>query len=404
MIKFTPCHFNFNVKIVTQVLILTLKRCYDADDCWEDFCVRRLHKLLLWVIYLLYEVVQMLAGKKKETLKTIAETLNVTHTTVSNVFNRPEKVSPELRAKVLAYAESINYTGPSGAGRFLRTGKSGTLGVIFNDNLSYVFTDRHDIALMRGIAEECEINGINIALMPLRANNDLKKRMMSAIVDGYILNATYNDDEIVRAALSSGLPVVTTDFKVPGCPCVMIDDRVAMVEICNYLLNKGHTNFGIISFPIKHQSDLITPLSKISNSYDNDVAWMRINACIKTLSQAGIDINKCMVAEQDHNENGGEKAAKALLTANPDITAIICLSDRFAWGAYSYCQSQHIEVPGKIAITGFDDIDIQNPPIKLTTIRQPIVLKGRQAAEMLINNQLDHDCILDYEFIIRDSA
>ncbi len=33
----------------------------------------------------------MTTGKKRETLKTIAETLNVTHTTVSNVFNRPEK-------------------------------------------------------------------------------------------------------------------------------------------------------------------------------------------------------------------------------------------------------------------------------------------------------------------------
>ncbi|VTR60816.1 Bacterial regulatory proteins, lacI family [Serratia fonticola] len=41
----------------------------------------------------------MTTGKKRETLKTIAETLNVTHTTVSNVFNRPEKVSPELREK-----------------------------------------------------------------------------------------------------------------------------------------------------------------------------------------------------------------------------------------------------------------------------------------------------------------
>lgn len=257
---------------------------------------------------------------------------------------------------------------------------------------------------MRGIAEECEKNGINIVLMPLRANSDLKKRMMSAIVDGYILNATYSDDEIVRSALSSGLPIVTTDFKVPNCPCVAINDTAAMVEICQYLLKKGHRRFGIISFPIKYHTGVITPLGQVSEDYDNSVAWTRINACIETLSQAGVDINKSFVAEQVHNEEGGTQAAKDLLEAQPDITAIICLSDRFAWGAYHYCQSQNIKVPGEIAITGFDDIDIQSPPIALTTIRQPIVLKGRQAAKLLITNQLDNDCVLDYEFVIRDSA
>lgn len=257
---------------------------------------------------------------------------------------------------------------------------------------------------MRGIAEECEKNGINIVLMPLRANSDLKNRMMSAIVDGYILNATYSDDEIVRTALSSGLSIVTTDFKIPNYPCVTIDDVAAMNEICQYLLNKGHRCFGIISFPINHHSGIVTPLGKISADYDNAVAWTRINACINALTQAGIDINQSLVAEQIHSEEGGTEAAKYLLEAQPGITAIICLSDRFAWGAYQYCQSQNIKVPGEIAITGFDDIDIQSPPIELTTIRQPIVLKGRQAAKLLITNQLDHDCILDYEFVIRDSA
>ena len=257
---------------------------------------------------------------------------------------------------------------------------------------------------MRGIAEECEKNGINIVLMPLRSNSDLKKRMMSAIVDGYILNATYSDDEIVRTALNSGLPIVTTDFKIPNCPCVAIDDSAAMAEICQYLLAQGHTRFGIISFPIKHHVGAITSLGKLSGDYDNSVAWGRINACVETLAQAGIDISQSFVSEQVHNEEGGTQAAKDLLETQPDITAIICLSDRFAWGAYHYCQSENIKVPDEIAITGFDDIDIQTPPIELTTIRQPIVLKGRNAAKLLITNQLDHDCILNYEFVIRKSA
>lgn len=346
----------------------------------------------------------MTTSKKRETLKTIAEALNVTHTTVSNVFNRPEKVSPELRDKILAYTESINYHGPAGAGRFLRTGQCGTLGVIFNDNLSYVFSDRHDIALMRGIAEECEKNGINIALMPLKANNELKKRMMGALVDGYILNATYNNDEIVQAALTSGLPVVTTDIKLQNFACVSIDDGAAMQAICQHLLAAGHKKFGIVSFPVNRHSDVLSPLAKFSTEYDNGVAFGRINACIKALTNAGIDLRTSYVVEQPHSETGGETAAQALLAAEPDISAIICLSDRFAFGVYQFCQSHNISVPGQIAITGFDDIDIQDPPIGLTTIRQPIVLKGREAARALISGQLARDISLDFELIVRDSA
>lgn len=346
----------------------------------------------------------MTTGKKRETLKTIAEALNVTHTTVSNVFNHPEKVSPELREKILAYAEAINYHGPTGAGRFLRTGKSGTLGVIFNDNLSYVFSDRHDIALMRGIAEECEKHGINIALMPLKVNNEFKKRMMSAVVDGYILNATYSNDEIVQAALTSGLPVVTTDIKLQDFTCVSIDDAAAMRAICEHLLAAGHKKFGVVAFPVKKEAGVLSSLAGFSDDFDNGVAFGRVSACIKALSAAGIDLTTSHVAEQHHDEAGGEEAAKVLLAREPGISAIICLSDRFAFGVYHYCQSHNIPVPSQMAITGFDDIDIQDPPIALTTIRQPIVAKGHHAARALIAGQLTEDIFLDFELIIRDSA
>lgn len=346
----------------------------------------------------------MNTDKKRATLKTIAEALNITHTTVSNVFNRPEKVSPELRERVLAYTESINYHGPAGAGRILRTGKCGTLGVIFNDHLSYVFSDRHDIALMRGIAEECEKNGINIALMPLKANNELKKRMMSAIVDGYILNATYNNDEIVQTALASGLPVVTTDIKLGDFACVSIDDEAAMRAVCQHLLAAGHKKFGIVAFPVNRHSGVMSSLADFPADFDNGVAFGRVTACIKALGDAGIDLNSSFISEQHHGEAGGETAAKALLTQQPDITAIICLSDRFAFGVYQYCQSQNIAVPLQLAITGFDDIDIKDPPIGLTTIRQPIVSKGREAARALIAEQLTDDIYLDFELIVRDSA
>lgn len=148
----------------------------------------------------------------------------------------------------------------------------------------------------------------------------------------------------------------------------------------------------------------LTSLAEFSTDYDNGVAFGRISACITALSDAGIDLHTSYVAEQPHSETGGEKAAKALLAKEPGISAIICLSDRFAFGVYQFCQDHNIPVPGQIAITGFDDIDIQDPPVGLTTIRQPTVLKGREAARALISGQLDNDISLDFELVVRDSA
>ncbi len=131
--------------------------------------------------------------------------------------------------------------------------------------------------------------------------------MMGALVDGYILNATYNNDEVVQAALTSGLPVITTDIKLQNFTCVSIDDGAAMQAICHHLLATGHKKFGIVSFPVKRLPGELTSLAEFSTDYDNGVAFGRISACITALSDAGIDLHTSYVAEQPHSETGGRK-------------------------------------------------------------------------------------------------
>ena len=49
------------------------------------------------------------------TLATVAEALGVSAMTVSNAYNRPEKLSPELRERILAKADELGYAGPERA-------------------------------------------------------------------------------------------------------------------------------------------------------------------------------------------------------------------------------------------------------------------------------------------------
>ena len=70
------------------------------------------------------------------TVKTLAATLGVSPATVSNAYNRPDQLSPQLRERILATAEEFGYPGPDAAGRTLRMGRAEAVGVLLTERLS----------------------------------------------------------------------------------------------------------------------------------------------------------------------------------------------------------------------------------------------------------------------------
>ena len=51
------------------------------------------------------------------TVKTLAAALGVSPATISNAYNRPDQLSPQLRERILTTAEELGYPGPDAAGR-----------------------------------------------------------------------------------------------------------------------------------------------------------------------------------------------------------------------------------------------------------------------------------------------
>lgn len=340
---------------------------------------------------------------KKITTKSIAQALGISHTTVSNAWNNPEKLSAELRTRIIDYAASCGFQGPDRLGRALRTGKSDTIGVIFNDSMSYVFIDNHDLNLMKGIATQCENNDINLVLIPLKNSKNVKIKSLNTLVDGYILNATHNNDEVIQQALAKNIPVVTIDFSLPEHSSVSINNHKAMSEMCEFLLNKGHQHFGIISFPSQKAASGMRSLEQ-TVSGDNNVMLTRVNACRETLAANSISLADCWLYETLHDEAHGGIAAQELLTHHPEITALICLSDRFAAGAIHYCVGNNISVPQQVAVTGFDNIPVDSAGIRLTTISQHAEEKGAVAVKLLLDAKTKTHYQLDYQFIDGEST
>ena len=342
------------------------------------------------------------------TLKSIAADLGITHTSVSNAYNNPAKISAELREKILAHAKKVNYHGPSAAARSLRTGVCGAIGVIFNDQLSYAFTDPHDIAFLRGISSVCEEAGTNIVLNPLKQNGLGYHESLDAIVDGYILNAPYKSNAAIQRALSKGLPIVAVDFDAPEYTSVLTNDSKVMGDLTEHILSLGHQQLGIATFPVKEGSHQIFTLDEHIDT-DNYVAKQRLLGCREAIARTQIELGSVLVCEATNCEDGGAEATRRLLQRRPEITAIMCFSDSLAYGAMTECERLGLDVPQRISVTGFDDIEPRglHPSLpSLTTAKQDAFEKGRKAAEALLyqGGEQGRRIEIEAKAIIRDST
>ena len=126
------------------------------------------------------------------TLKTVAAAVGVSPATVSNAYNRPDQLSAELRERILAVAAELGFTGPDAAGRALRTGKSGAVGVLLTGHLSYAFSDPYAVGFLAGLAEIAEQFSTSLLLMPI-SDADTEGSTTAVRRLGFLLEACCRD-------------------------------------------------------------------------------------------------------------------------------------------------------------------------------------------------------------------
>ncbi len=188
------------------------------------------------------------------TLQTLADQLGISRTTASNAFNRPDQLNPALREKVLALATELGYAGPDPAGRALRSGRAGAIGVLLTEQLSYAFGDPAAVATLRGLAEEAEQFGISLSLLPAPLTDGVADpaAVRHALVDACFVYALPAGHPSVNAALERHLPLVVCDTPhMPGVPFVSIDDRAGARAAAQHLLDLGHRRLAVVSLRMR---------------------------------------------------------------------------------------------------------------------------------------------------------
>jgi len=85
-------------------------------------------------------------------------------------------------------------------------------------------------------------------------------------------------------------------------------------------------------------------------------------------------------------------------------TAVVGLSDVLALGVLEGLFAAGVDVPGQVSVCGFDDISAAAPR-GLTTVRQPIVERGREIGRMLLDPvQPPRQVMMDVELVVRRSS
>ncbi|GAA2007864.1 LacI family DNA-binding transcriptional regulator [Nakamurella flavida] len=320
------------------------------------------------------------------TLASLAAELGVSRTTVSNAYNRPDQLSPRLRARVMEAARRLGYPGPDPVARSLRTRTAGAIGLLLAEQVSYAFRDPAAVAFLEGLALECDSARVGLLLVPATPGSDDIAAVSGAAVDGFVAYSMPDDDPYLTAALGRPVPAVICDQPfVPGVDLVGIDDRAASRQMADHLVRLGHRRVGVVCMRLgRVNRDGPVDLVRQENARYH-VQRHRLAGLRQAFEAAGVAWDRIPVVERfDHTEDSGASAAAEVLALDPGITAVIATSDVLAVGVIRELVRRQQRVPQDVSVIGFDGI-ASAVEAGLTTMEQPVTDKGRHAGRLMMD-------------------
>lgn len=301
------------------------------------------------------------------TIKDVAALAGISYTTVSHVLNKSRPVSDEVRIKVEAAIQQLDYV-PSAVARSLKAKSTSTIGLLIPNGVNPYFAE-----LARGIEDYCERNGFCVILCNCDDNADKQRGYLRVLlekrVDGLIVSSVGGDPGLDGGLAGVRTPMVVVDRELEGIDAdlVRIDHELGGYLATRHLLGLGHRHIACIRGPSQ-----------------TSVARLRFRGYELAMAQAGIHVEPHWIIESDYTSPGGYQAAAGLLSGTPP-TAIFAGNDMIGIGVLRAAAERGIQVPRDLSVVGFDDIEMSRYVYPaLTTVGQSIVELGESAAQMLL--------------------
>ena len=289
--------------------------------------------------------------------------------TVSRVINSENNVRDETRERVNTSIKALRYS-PNMAARSLASADTVHLGILYASSTAAYLSE-----LLLGCLEQSSLSGCQLVIEQCEDVETERKaiqRLIAGGVDGVILPAPLCDSEDALKAVSDArIPavLVTSGRPAPGFSAVSINDFEAAREMTRHLLGLGHKRIAFINGHPGHTA-----------------SGQRFKGFVEGMTEAGISVGADQVAQGFFTYRSGLDAAERLLGNGYNPTAVFASNDDMAAATMAVAHGKGLEVPGDLAIAGFDDTPLATMVWpELTTVRRPISDMAREAVRLLID-------------------
>ena len=309
---------------------------------------------------------------RKITIKSIAEELGISFSTVSKSLNDSPSIKEETRKLVKQKAREMGYS-PNLLARGLRTKSIKNIAVIFNDIENPVLT-----YIFKTISVTMAKHGYTTLICDSQFDVNTEKFTVQSVIsrmpDFVIVAPATTDNKNVNMLLKNSQNVIVFDKADSQLNGSFIDvdyEYGGYISACE-LLSKGHRNILVITEPI-----------------DYPYSTYYLNGIKKAYAEYAVEFNE----EYVKFVHSSLESACAIVLSLWDhekhcftlpFTAAMCFGDNFALGAYKAASQLGLSVPDDISVVGFDDNDIcdfATPP--LTSVHLPRERMAQTCIEIL---------------------
>ncbi|MET4637281.1 LacI family DNA-binding transcriptional regulator [Mycetocola sp. 2940] len=321
----------------------------------------------------------------------VARAAGVSQATVSRVMTPGTPVSDATRARVLQAMAAVGYQ-PNLAAQTMKTGRTGTVGVVVADltNPFYpqildALSDAFDEAGYRMTVWVADSAKNDAALLAIRQGS----------VDGVVFTTVTETSSELHGALERQSPLVLVNRTLAGVDCDQVgsDNVAGGALVADYLVRHGRTRPAFIGG---------TPLATTSQG--------RLHGFATRLAELGHPLSPDRIFQGEYTHRNGYAAMARALDGSDAVDSVFCSNDLLAFGAIDAARSAGTAVPDDIWIIGYDDTDMASwESFDLTTVRQDIAGMAGAATRMLLARIQDpaapaEQVVLESRLVIRGST
>jgi LacI family transcriptional regulator len=298
----------------------------------------------------------------RATIYSVAERAGVSIATVSRVLQGGPRVADATRDKVLAAADDLGYL-PLGAARSLAVQHHEAHGLVLPELSGPYYSE-----LLMGFEARAAELGQSVILVLADSRADLARavRQLAARVDGIAaLGATALPPDVARALHGRKPVVIIAGDPQEGIESIVAENRGSAEALTTHVLDHDRSRLLFVGDP-----------DGAPDTRDRYAGFVAAHTARGLEARDPVRI--------PYREHDGDKFATRFLAGEHEADALVCANDELALSIMVRLQDAGVDVPGDVAVVGWDDVmTARYVRPGLTTVRQPVHDLGALAADRL---------------------